>query len=288
MPGLKVLVHTYLALQLREFLKKDITKLKKWPIPEELSKSLCISSLPSQLECEICIDVLNDPVQTSCCGQSYCKKCADQLQNKVCPHCRADLEIFPDKKSIRLINDLEVKCPFFVGKRCRWKGCASELKNHLKNCDIKPIACSLGCGKLYERRNMEAHSYFCSHRLVSCKYCTEQIKHKDKSTHYGICPKMPLHCPNKCPGEEKIIREKIKEHLDVCPDQEVPCKYSEFGCDIKVKRKDYDDHLSSSYELHLHLVVEVARSEKNARKALEEKVLTLENEIKKISKLADM
>ena len=97
---------------------------------------------------------------------------------------------------------------------------------------------------------------------------------------------MPLHCPNKCPGEEKIIREKIKGYLDVCPDQEVPCKYSEFGCDIKVKRKDYDDHLSLSYELHLYLVVEVARSEKNARIALEEKVVTLENEIKKVSKSA--
>ena len=269
-----------LALQLKGFLKKDITKLKKWPISEELSKILFISPLPSHLECEICLDVLNDPVQTSCCGQSYCTNCIDQLQNKVCPHCRAALEFFPDKKSVRLINDLEIKCPFFIGKRCLWKGCASELKNHLKSCDIKPITCPLGCGKLYEKRNMEAHSFFCNHRLVSCKNCKEQVKHKDKLKHYDICPEMPIHCPNACSSEEKITREKMKEHLDVCPDQEVSCKYSEFGCDIKVKRKDYDDHLSSSFELHLYLVVEVARSERNARKALEEKVVALENEIK--------
>ena len=270
-----------LAIQLKGFLKKDITKLKKWPISEELSKTLFISPLPSHLECEICLDVLNDPVQTSCCGQSYCKKCVDQLQNKVCPHCRANLEIFPDKKSVRLINDLEIKCPFFIGKRCRWKGCASELKNHLESCDIKPITCPLGCGKLYEVRNMEAHSFFCNYRLVSCKYCKEQVKHKDKLKHYDICPEMPIQCPNACSSEEKITREKMKEHLDVCPDQEVSCKYSEFGCDIKAKRKDYEDHLSSCFELHLHLVVEVARSERNARKALEEKVVALENEIKK-------
>lgn len=273
----------YIVLELKGFLKKDITKLKNWPIFEELSKTLFISPLPSHLECEICLDVLNNPVQTSCCGQSYCKRCVDQLQNQVCPHCRADLEIFPDKKSIRLINDLEIKCPFFIGKRCRWKGCASELNNHLKNCDIKPLECSLGCGKLYEKRNMEAHSFFCKHRLVSCKYCTEQIKYKDKLVHYDVCPKMPLKCPNKCSNEEKITREKMKEHLDVCPDQEVSCKYSEFGCDIKVKRKDFDDHLTSSYELHLHLIVEVARSEKDARMALEEKVSALENKIKNIS-----
>ena len=101
--------------------------------------------------------------------------------------------------------------------------------------------------------------------------------------HYDVCPKIPLKCPNKCSSEEKIIREKMKEHLDVCPDQEVSCKYSEFGCDIKVKRKDFDDHLTSSYELHLHLVVEVARSERNARMALEKEVAVLENNNKKIT-----
>ena len=47
---------------------------------------------------------------------------------------------------------------------------------------------------------------------------------------------MPVHCHNKCSSEEKITREKMKEHLEVCPDQEVSCKYSKFGCDIKVKQ----------------------------------------------------
>ena len=91
---------------------------------------------------------------------------------------------------------------------------------------------------------MEAHSFFCNHRLVSCKYRKEQMKHKDKLKHYNICPKMLVHCHNKCSSEEKITREKMKEHLEDFPDQEVSCKYSEFGCDIKVKRKDYDDHLA--------------------------------------------
>lgn len=261
--------------QLKEILKKDITKLKKWragSISEELSKTLFKLPLPDHLKCEICLDVLCNPVQTTCCGQSYCKNCSDQIQYLVCPHCRAKLEVFPDKKSIRLINDLEIKCPYRIGKRCQWKGCASELKNHLQNCEIKPITCSIGCGKLVEKRNMEAHSYFCSHRQVPCKYCMKQIMHKDMTKHHNLCPRMPLLCPNKCANKEEIVREKMNDHIKVCPDQVVSCKYSEFGCDVKIKRKDYDEHLSSSMEQHLCLAVDSENSERIAIKDLEEKL----------------
>ena len=145
-------IYTYITVvkKLKSFLKKDITKQKIWPVSEELSKTLFTSPLPSHLECEICLDVLRNPVQTSCCGQSYCRKCTSKLIKKVCPHCRAKLETFPDKKSIRLINDLEIKCPYYI-KKCHWKGCASELNNHFKDCLIKPIICILGCGELFER-----------------------------------------------------------------------------------------------------------------------------------------
>ena len=93
---------------------------------------------------------------------------------------------------------------------------------------------------------------------------------------------MPLPCPNNCSNKDELTREKMKDHIEECPEQEVSCKYFEFGCDIKVKRKDYDHHLSSTFELHLYLTVESARSERNARKALEEKVKALENEIDQI------
>ena len=114
--SVQFLTLTYIAQQLKAFLKKDITKLKKWPISEELSKTLFTSPLPSHLECEICLDVLNDPVQTSCCGQSYCKNCIDQLQNQVCPHCRADLKLFPDKKVLGLLMILKLNVHSLLGK----------------------------------------------------------------------------------------------------------------------------------------------------------------------------
>ena len=240
-----------------------------------------LSPLPSHLECEICLDILSDPVQTSCCGQGYCKSCICQVKNKVCPHCREMLEVFPDKKCARLVNTLEIKCPYHIEDKCQWKGSSSELKDHLKLCDIKPIICTLGCGKQFEKRNKEMHlKYFCTLRKIPCKYCQRQVMERNIAKHYEECPKMPLPCPNKCSSKEEITRDKMKEHIKVCPDQEVKCKYFEFGClDKGIKRKDYDKHLSTGMEKHLHLVAEYARNERNSRKLLEDKVAAIERKL---------
>ena len=96
---------------------------------------------------------------------------------------------------------------------------------------------------------------------------------KEMTKHNEVCPKMPLPCPNKCSGKKEITRENMKEHITVCPDQVVSCKYSEFGCGTKeIKRKDHDQHLSSAMEQHLCLVEEYAKKERDARKELEKQI----------------
>ena len=278
-------------------LLNDITDSSKWPVSEKLSKNLLVSPLPGHLECEICLEILNDPVQTTCCGQGYCKNCIAQVKSKICPHCRAKVEIFPDKKSIRLINDLEILCPYHIENKCRWKGSASELNNHLTNCDIKPITCPLGCNKQFEKKNKDIHvTHLCSLRKIPCSYCQKQVMHKDMSEHHEVCPKMPVPCPNKCFSEVGITREEMSQHIEGCPNQAVKCKYSEFGCNEKeIKRKDYDNHLSSTIEQHLSLVAEYAKNERSARMKLEEnersarmkleeKIAALERKLNALSK----
>ena len=229
---------------------------------------------------------MSDPIQTSCCGQSYCRDCITQVKNKVCPHCRESLEVFPDKKSLRLINDLNIKCPYHIEDKCKWNGSISDLKNHLKLCNIKPIPCTLGCGKQFEKINEEIHAKcFCSLRKIPCAYCQKEVMDKDMAKHHDVCPKMPLPCPNKCGIKMKIARDEMKEHTKHCPEQLMMCKYSEFGCDRDViRRKNYDEHLSSAMEKHLHLVAEYAKVERNARKLLEEKIASLEKKLNEFIK----
>ena len=171
---------------------RDVTNSSKWPVDEKLSKALFTSPLPDHLECEICLDVLNDPVMTTCCGQSYCKGCVSKLCNKVCPHCREDIETFPDKRSVRFINELQIQCPYhIVENKCKWKGAPSELLNHLKVCETKPIKCPHGCGKQLEKKNMRLHAECdCTLRLVSCIHCWRKMKNKEIAKHTGGCPKV--------------------------------------------------------------------------------------------------
>lgn len=271
----------YILLLLYMYADNSIIYLTKEPISEKLSKVLLLSSLPSHLECEICLDVLNDPVQTSCCGRGYCKLCIDQVENKVCPHCCEMLKVFPDKKYLKLVYNLKIKCPYHNEGKCQWNGSSLELKDHLKVCDVKPITCSVGCGRQFERKFKEVHmKYFCSLRKILCKYCQKQEMREDIVKHYEECPKMPLPCPNKCPITEEITRDKMKEHIKVCPDQEVKCKYFEFGCfEKEIKRKDYDKHLTTGMEKHLHLVAKYARNKRNSRNLLEDKVAAIKRKL---------
>ena len=93
---------------------------------------------------------------------------------------------------------------------------------------------------------------------------------------------MPLPCPNKCPATKVITRGEMKQHLEVCPYQDVACVYSDLGCQKKVKRKDLEQHLSSTIQIHLDLVAKKARSEENARKKLEQEVVALKEMMKKL------
>lgn len=262
----------------KETLKTDITNSALWPISEKVSKDLFVSPLPSHLKCEICLDILSNPVQTLCCGQSYCSGCIDMERRGRCPHCRETLKTFADKKSTRLISELEIYCPYHIDDKCDWKGSPSEVADHLKQCSIKPVFCPLGCGKQFEQRNLKYHSVHCDRRNVTCPHCMEEIVLSDKIDHLINCPKMPIGCINKC--GKKLSRDCMKEHSKVCPNELLQCKFLDFGCNEKVQRKNLKLHMSSAMQKHLSLAVKKAKREERTRKALEQENASLKAQLK--------
>lgn len=263
-----------------EILKNDITSSASWPISEKLHKDLFVSSLPVHLKCGVCLDVLSDPVQTICCGQSYCSGCIDEQKPGHCPHCKEALGTFCDKKSARLINELEVYCPYHI--KCDWKGYPSEVADHLKQCNIKPVACPLGCGKQFEQKNMKHHSAHCDKRKITCIHCMKEIVLSEHIDHLINCPKMPITCINKC--GKKLSRDSMKEHPKVCPNELLQCQFFDFGCTEKIKRKNIQQHMSSAMQNHLSLVVKKATREEHARKALEQENAILKAQLKSFHK----
>ena len=72
--------------------------------------------------------------------------------------------------------------------------------------------------------------------------------------HQARCPEAPLTCPNEC-GSNSIKRKDMKSHRSQCPQEPVECPFAEAGCEEKLTRCQFEDHMSSDQQQHLLLVM---------------------------------
>ena len=100
-------------------------------------------AVPDDLKCQICLGLLDDAVQTPCCGALCCRSCIDTwlLKNKSCISCR-----FSPIKSCDLQRDvirdrLSAAHPrpcAYVYHGCIFVGRRAEVSAHEKNCECIP------------------------------------------------------------------------------------------------------------------------------------------------------
>ena len=125
-----------------------------------------------QYECPICLLVLREPYQATCCGKSFCKECIERVQakSKTCPTCKErDSQVFRDKRLQHSLYDFEVYCSH-KSKGCEWRGELRELDKHLNSepptdkslegCPFTVIKCPLnhtGCEVKLSRREIKEH-----------------------------------------------------------------------------------------------------------------------------------
>ena len=126
-----------------------------------------------QCECPICLLVLREPYQATCCGKSFCKKCIDRVKdrNGKCPTCKTEnFFSYPNKGLEQSLYDFEVYCSH-KNKGCEWRGELRELEKHLNSeppadkslegCPFTVISCPLGCAacrtKQLPRKDVLAH-----------------------------------------------------------------------------------------------------------------------------------
>lgn len=139
------------------------------------------------------------------------------------------------KKSI---DELIVKC-----SGCEWEGSVSMwLDHHLLN--------------------------DCPFRNIKCEHCKEKMVYYEKESHEKKCKKILVPCPNsEC--SKQVLSRGLKKHLNTCPHTEVSCKFQKIGCNIKIKRKDVEEHERDN-EVHVSPALETIA-------LLEEKSSTLKN-----------
>ena len=140
------------------------------------------------------------------------------------------------------------------------------------------MACPLGCrdGKgevsRVERRGVWIHRTRCPMRAVKCEYCSVSVKACGMNGHLKVCGEFPIPCPNEC-SEEFLVKRKDKSiHLSQeCPLQETECPYSQYGCEVKVQRRNLEQHEKEDMHKHMKLMVKMVNT-------VQSKVITLQEE----------
>lgn len=98
-------------------------------------------------DCPICLHILREPFQATCCGKNFCKTCLDENKanhSSSCPCCKArNFTSFEDKRLQQILYDFRVFCPHRQ-KGCQWTGELRALEGHLDT-DPPPEKCLEGC-----------------------------------------------------------------------------------------------------------------------------------------------
>ena len=125
-----------------------------------------------QCECPICLLVLREPYQATCCGKSFCKDCVRETKavSNTCPTCKkVNFVTYPNKGLQLSLYDFRVYCSH-KSKGCEWTGELRELDNHLNSdppadkslegCPFTVVECPLkfaGCEVNRIRKNVILH-----------------------------------------------------------------------------------------------------------------------------------
>ncbi len=135
-----------------------------------------------QTECPVCLQIIREPHQVTCCGKKYCQSCiqAVKIKNSSCPTCKTEgFSNFPDIGHKLLLYGLKVCCSH-QKDGCEWTGELRQLDEHLNTdpqpekqldgCPLTAINCDfhhVGCAVKLPRQDMPQHVSTSIHRHMS-------------------------------------------------------------------------------------------------------------------------
>ena len=112
--------------------------------------------------CPICLSLAKEPYLIPCCGQHFCRLCAERLRvdGSTCPMCKSSaFAPVKDKFFERKINELRVRCPA-NGDGCDWTGEYGNLSSHAQTCALQITECEFafaGCTIQLARKRLQTH-----------------------------------------------------------------------------------------------------------------------------------
>ena len=147
------------------------------------------------------------------------------------------------------------KFPLECPNECGISLLREDIDEHRKICLLEKVDCLNNCGISLQRQYLNKNvASECPCRIVSCQHCGTSGEYRFvEDEHKELCPKFPLPCPNNC-EVETIPREEMPTHLNtICPLQVIQCEY---GCEVKVARRDLEEHKKEAMEIHLSMITQ--------------------------------
>ncbi|KAE8600560.1 hypothetical protein XENTR_v10013311 [Xenopus tropicalis] len=238
---------------------------------------LFVEQLQDRYKCASCHLVLHNPHQTGC-GHRFCEKCISNLiELSETPQCPIDMEniksheIFKDNCCKREVLNLLVYCK--NSPACDVKVMLGRYQEHLGQCLYEMTLCSNdGCHDQMIRKELKGHlESECKLRQEACIYCKQTMASINLTIHVGLyCQLYPVPCPNACPVT--CPRAELDKHLCECPEAELQCTFSNYGCNVMVKRSKVKEHEDTFLRDHMLYVL-------NRNMKLEEQVLGLQQNL---------
>jgi len=201
-----------------------------------------------------------------CVECMFCWDCVVK-RDRLCPSCHGILEPSMCTENLaiqKLIEKVPIPCPF---DGCSTLVTSSTAKAHSAVCEYATVLCpnSELCGFI-ARNALSLHEReLCLFREVHCHSCDANLPLTQLQIHLEQeCDGVVVQCPNNC-SLEGVPRAYLARHLlDHCPNTDVPCPFSNHGCDHVMKRSEMESHLVNDVSKHLLAVtslVEVQQRE---------------------------
>ena len=255
---------------------------------------LFVGSVPENLFCNSCKLVARQLTFPSCCGESYCYGCIEdiQQQHKPCPACgEENFTTIHPMKYLRQIHSLQVYCSM-KERGCTWVGSLKELDNHLdieqNSCQYVDIKCPLDCPLVIPKNTVEQHvAVECDKRSYVCQHCGFKATYDEVvNIHLPECKYVPIRCPNLC--GVSCEREDMEDHLNMCRLEEVACEFSGVGCEDRFLRENEEEHIHQKSQSHLSMtaatLVTVNQQLQHRVQEQQDKIQDLEKKIQDLEK----
>ena len=171
-----------------------------------------------QTDCPICMVVLREPFQVTCCGNSYCRTCIKLIKakEKACPTCNeANFSTFPNKGLQRSLYSFRVRC-VHQKSGCEWIGELGELDGHLNlnpdlgkqlnGCEFATVACT-HCCEYFQRCHVHAHESECPKQASNC-----QEVEKEKQGQASAIAELQK-CSEACRHEIEALKQRVNKDV---------------------------------------------------------------------------